>query len=286
LPILHGARGAVLGLRASRDGSPGRSRGPGRDGGPGRSGAPGRDGVLEEVEVPAEVGLLAEMGSQQTWGSRQKWRSWPEMGSQQNWESWQRWGSWQKWRSWQRWGPGRDGGPGRSGGPGRGGVPAEVGVLAKVGVPAEMGSQQKWGSLREARGSGESRTPAVTSTSLHCFPTGIFPYDLIFPWLSLVILWQGNYFAVKGKQIQAILFPPIFIRGLERRFCFLLQAQQKDCTRTRWGASGCWVCDAFIVPVKTREGNSKRERFKQFPHANQLWTQKLFSYHQHFVRLY
>lgn len=109
--------------------------------------------------------------------------------------------------------------------------PAEMGVLAEVGVPADMGVPAEGGSLGEARSGGESRTPAVTSTSLHCFPTGIFPYDLIFPWLSLVILWQGNYFAVKGKQIQAILFSPIFIRGLERRFWFVLQAQQKGCGR-------------------------------------------------------
>lgn len=73
--------------------------------------------------------------------------------------------------------------------------------------------------------------PAVTSTSLHCFPTSVFPDDLIFPWLSLVILWQGNDFAVRGKQIQAVLFPPVFTGGLEQQFCFLLQAEQKDCTR-------------------------------------------------------
>lgn len=104
---------------------------------------------------------------------------------------------------WQRWGSSEDGGPGGKGGPGR------------------------WGS----------RTPALTSTSLHCFPTRVFPYDLIFPWLSLVILWQGNYFAVKGKQIWAILFPPVFTGVLERWFCFLLQAEHKD--RTGDGERAC-----------------------------------------------
>lgn len=105
------------------------------------------------------------------------------------------------------------------------------------GIPVVMGSQRRWGSLREGQGDGESRTPSVTSTSLHCFPTSVFPHDLILPWLSLVILWQGSYVAVKGKQSQAILFPPVFIGVFV--FC---SRHSRRVVGGKMGVSVCRVC--------------------------------------------
>lgn len=55
---------------------------------------------------------------------------------------------------------------------------------------------------------------APSSTSLLCSPARPFPYELIFPWLSEVLLWQGNCSAVTGKQIQAVLSRNISIQVL------------------------------------------------------------------------
>lgn len=123
------------------------------------------------------------------------------------------------------------------------------GSLEELGVPGGAGGPwRSWGSPGRP-GLWDIPTPAVTSTSLHCFPAGIFPYDLIFPWLPPCRGFYGREMIPQPKERRSrVLFPPASTRV---GFC------SRHGTGIVWDELGALVGNVFLVPVGTREAPAR-----------------------------
>lgn len=116
------------------------------------------------------------------------------------------------------------------------------------------GPWRNWGSLEELGVSGTPRAVGHPHPSRYqhlppLFPSRIFPYDLIFPWLPPCRGFYGRETIPQPKERRSrVLFPPASTR---LGFC------SRHGTGIVWDERGAPVGNVFLVPVGTREAPAR-----------------------------